>query len=799
MLGIVMLAFSMSSTTGLNTQAQAATKAKTSIKAKTRAKRRVRTKRRTQTKRRVRVKKKKDARRNWTSAAKQKATKKKRRRVSKKRRKVSKHKRVATKTKTKKRARKKVLNLKKRAAKKRIVKRTNINTPHGRLNNAIDLAKKGKFAAARAQAKQTSLKHSTKLIEWLILQHSNSPAKASDITQFLKTHPGWPREQRLLARIESAHFFRPISPQHTIDYLTAQPPQTGIGKVALARAYKRQKDTENAKLWLKRAWHNHGLSVAMEKIILADMGSLLTKKDHAARVAHFTFAQSPKAVMRLRRLLTKADRAAAHAQASLLFFSKRAMARVKAVPKALKNSPPLQFALARYWRKKDKYEKTRPHILKAPSEKSSLNNPKAWWTERHVTARYLLGKGRTLEAYALTKPHGVEVGNSFAQAEFFTGWLALVHLNKPKEALEHFTHLRNGVKKPRSIARAEYWCGRAHQDLNHEELAKRRFESAAKYSKTYYGQLARGELGKTYTNAITVETPTPGLVTKALFETRDMVQITRTLAKARRSGLVRDFLFALMNHAASRDEAIAVAGLAHELKLTHIGVRIAKKAEERGLDMGTHAYPHGVLPNYPHLKSVDDALLYGLIRQESEFNAQAKSWAGARGLMQIMPGTARLIARQYKQRYRRDKLTKDPSYNLKLGSAHLQDLINNHRGSYIMALTSYNAGPGRTIKWMSAFGDPRGTQIDPINWVESIPFNETRDYVQKVMENMYIYRSNLTPGRNMSLKEELKRGTPAQKAPGKKSPGKKTSEKQPLDKQTHTIVKPRAKPPKKKT
>lgn len=798
MLGVVMLAFCLNFTAAYSTQAEAAASKKTNINKKVRAK----TRARRHVRRRIRLKRKKAISTNWADAPKKKLVKKRRRKITRKRRVSSKRKRRVSKTRTRRAVRKKHVRrrivrkktVRRKARRKIIVRKPILSAPHRQLSHAIDLAKKGKFDAARTQARQSGLAHSGKLIDWLILQHSNSPAKASDIALFLKTHPGWPHKKRLLARAESAYFFHPLSSQHTIDYFTAQPPQTGIGKAALARAYKRKGDTENAKIWLKRVWHKYTLSQSMEKIILTDMGHLLTTKDHLARVAHFTFAQAPRAIMRLKRLLKKTDRAAAYAQASLLFFSKRAMARVRAVPKALKNSPPLQFALARYWRKKDKYDKTQPHILKAPSRASPMNNPKAWWTERHVTARYLLGKGKMEQAYRLSRPHGVAAGNSFAQAEFFSGWLALVHLKMPQEALEHFTVLRNGVKKPRSIARAEYWCGRAHRALKHEKLALKRFEAAAKYSKTYYGQLALDELGETRSRAIAIDKPKPDPLTKAYFEATDLVQITRMLAKAHRDGLVRDFMFALMNNSSFRAEALAVANLAHELKLPHIGIRIAKKAEERGHDMGTHAYPFGILPKYPQLKSVDMALLYGLIRQESEFNASAKSWAGARGLMQIMPGTARLIARQYKQRYRRDKLTKDPAYNLRLGSAHLQDLINNHRGSYIMALASYNAGPGRTIKWTSVFGDPRGGKMDPIDWVESIPFNETRDYVQKVMENMYIYRSGLTPKGGLSFTQQLERGTPVEKAQGKKAKGKKKH-----DKQTNKIIKPKVKPPKRKT
>lgn len=644
-----------------------------------------------------------------------------------------------------------------------------IQTPHQRLAYAITLAHRAKFDQARAEAKKCGLPHAAKLIEWLKLRHSSSPVTADEITRFLKDNPGWPSRKRLATRAEAAHFFRPKSPQDTIAYFKDNPPKTGAGFAALARAHFRAGDKKTARMWLARAWHGSALGKGLEKFILGSpVGKLLTRRDHLARAAYFAFRHQPKELMRIKHRYKGGDRKLIVATASLLFKSKRANGRLAAVPGSLRGNPALNYALARYWRHKDKPQRVRNTVLAASFRKTPLNHPRGWWRERHAQARAALGKANYPLAYVLSAPHGLRQGHRFAQAEFFSGWIALVHLKRPRLALKHFEALRKGVSHPRSIARAEYWIGRAHERIGNVETARKHFAHAANYPRSFYGllgldRLDPDELARRNLNAELKPAPKPAIDTafKEKFNGRDVVQLVRALVKAKKKGLAARFLFALSKDADDAQEYAATAALAHEASLPHVGVRIAKHAEARGHIMGPLAYPHNVLPRFVKLSdSVEKPLLLGLIRQESEFNPRAKSHAGARGLMQLMPGTARLVARQYKQRYRKNKLTEDPAYNLKLGAAHLHDLINNHGGSYILALVSYNAGPARTLAWVKQFGDPRRSRVDPINWIESIPFDETRDYVQKVMENLQIYRARFDMAEDTSLTDALSRGTP---------------------------------------
>ncbi len=637
--------------------------------------------------------------------------------------------------------------------------KVDLSTPGGLLGSAIDLAGKGRFEAARARARKSGLEGAEKLIGWLVLQHTGATATSAEINAFLEQNPDWPRRDRLLARAEAAQYFRPGSALETLAYFKDRPPETGAGMAALARAHKRQGDEKSAKMWLRRAWTTRRLGGGLETILRKDMGKWLRADDQRARAAYLTYVNDPRALLRMSKWLKDKDlRALTLAQASFLLRSRRAPRRLKGVPAALRSTPALAYARSRYWRMKNNNAKALAIALRATTINGTPAQQSAWWKERRVLAREALGAGRPEQAYALAAVHGLKRGLYLAQAEFLAGWIALVHLAQPALAYGHFVALREVVSKPRSVARAQYWLGRALSKLGLPQSARASFAGAARHARTFYGQLALdivAEGGTEKRKPVSV-----GEAAKQAFETREPARMARMLAKAERRGLAAAFLFARSDRSDSHEELVLLARLARELKLPHVSLRIAKRAEARGFYMGTMAYPGDILPSFTQLNEpVEATLIHSLIRQESEFNAKARSWAGARGLMQLMPRTARLVARQHKQRYRRARLTGEPAYNLQIGTAHLRDLLDNHGGSFIMALASYNAGPGRTLKWAKTFGDPRSPEVDPVDWIESIPFDETRDYVQKVMENLQVYRSYMTPGASRSLTRDLRRGT----------------------------------------
>ncbi|MGH6855612.1 MAG: transglycosylase SLT domain-containing protein, partial [Aestuariivirga sp.] len=352
----------------------------------------------------------------------------------------------------------------------------------------------------------------------------------------------------------------------------------------------------------------------------------------------------------------------------------------------------------------------------------------------------------------------VASGEGASEGEFLAGWIALRHLKEPGKALPHFQKLATLVSTETEKARAQYWTGRAFAALGRETEAKSAYREAAQYSTVYYGQLAREKVGlgkvpeKIASGEATAEA-------RAKIDKDEVARAFKLVAAAGGKGDLHMFLWAFANRFDTADEMNAAADLVGSEGGATMALRLAKAAAPRNIDIDHWSYPVNALPGWKQAgRPVEKALVFGLSRQESEFNPTVGSKAGAQGLMQIMPSTARLIAKRHKLAYKKGMLTSDPSYNVKLGAAHLGDLLEDFNGSYVLTLVAYNAGPRRSVEWMAEYGDLR-RGADPIDWVESIPFQETRQYVQKVLQNIHVYRSRLAPDTVRPLTADLARGS----------------------------------------
>jgi soluble lytic murein transglycosylase len=312
----------------------------------------------------------------------------------------------------------------------------------------------------------------------------------------------------------------------------------------------------------------------------------------------------------------------------------------------------------------------------------------------------------------------------------------------------------------KSIALGEYWLGRTALALGDRSSAIIHFHGAAKYPQYFYGQLGRQALDPDPARLQVTRTPTPTEADIQSFMSREAVRAIGVARVTGYEGVTSSFLLALARTLENPAEVVLVAELAKAVGQRQLGLRLSKIAFNRDLPLGDYALPVGVMPEFKSLldERVDPALVHALSRQESEFNAAAKSPVGASGLMQLMPATARAVARQYKVKYSQSQLT-DPVYNSQLGEAFLSDLIEDYGGSYFLALAAYNAGGGRVAEWMKQFGDPRDPNVDPVDWIERIPFTETRQYVFKIMETLQLYRSRLAgPKDALKLVQDLNRG-----------------------------------------
>lgn len=603
---------------------------------------------------------------------------------------------------------------------------------------------------------------------WYRYKHNKSTYLEADaVEQFRLTHPNWPGQEELREKAETSLFLGDTSAEQIKSFFAPSAPQTGAGKAALATAYLADGKDSEAKALIYSAWRDHQLNEDVEKKILDKFGDMLDDEHHRARIDALLYpdkASAAGAALRVAKLLPESERKKIDARIAVIKRGDNAGKLLDALPDdALESDVGLRFNNIQWLRRtKDKEQRLRAWklLLDAPLEPNILLDLNEWWEERRVNVRAALNDGHPRTAYEIAAKHGLASGDSFIEAEFLAGWVALRYLNEPNTALRHFLALRKAATDSRNIALGEYWLGRTALALGDRGSAIIHFHGAAKYPQYFYGQLGRQALDPRPARLSVTSTPLPTQADIDRFMARDAVRAMGIACAIGHEWLTPQFLLALSRTLDNAAEVVLLAEFAKALDRSQMALRLSKIAFNRDLPMGDYALPVGVMPAFKSLldERVDPALVHALSRQESEFNAAAQSPVGASGLMQLMPATARSVAKRYNVQYSQSRLT-NPAYNTQLGEAFLSDMINNYDGSYFMALAAYNAGPGRVKEWVGIYGDPRDPDVDPIDWIERIPFTETRRYVIKIMETLQLYRSRLAgPDNALHLVQDLNRG-----------------------------------------
>lgn len=612
---------------------------------------------------------------------------------------------------------------------------------------AFDEVDRGNWTAASRYRSQIGDPTAAKLIVWTRLLSDNSSATFAEIVAFMEQNPDWPRLHILQIRAEKALLAYPMSSEDVIAWFGDHPPQSGEGRIRYGKTLLEVGREDEGAEWIRRAWIENDFSSSRQKEILAAYGKYLTTEAQQARLARLLWEQRTSDARKTAALVGQAERALADARIQLISGSSTARAALSQVPTKLRADPGLLYDQVRYERRRGNEHTALPLLLTAPTEPHKMVRPNSWWVERKILTRKAMSEGLYEEAYRLASGSGLTEGVDFAEAEFLAGWIGLQYLNKPNEALTHFRKLSEGVSTPISKARAEYWSGRAAAAAGDKGKATAYYRQAATYPTTFYGQLATAALASSGNDGTLhlPATPTRTGDVRKRFNSRELVHAARILQDLDRESTCWTFMLHLADILEDPAEIAALSDLALSFGDRKLSLRIAKAALLRNIVLADYAYPTEAMPKWTHRgPPVETALVYGLSRQESEFDPQALSPAGARGLMQLMPRTARMVAGQVGLPYSPAKLT-DPVYNATLGAAHLGDLVQNEfSGSYIMSIAAYNAGASRVRQWVKEYGDPRSTAVDPIDWIENIPFSETRNYVQRVMENLEVYRGRLS-------------------------------------------------------
>lgn len=628
-------------------------------------------------------------------------------------------------------------------------------------------------SAAAAIRDQISDPVGRKLVDWAMYRRGGTPQQ---IKAFLDANLDWPSRDQLLLRAEEQLLASGAGAAQITALYGTQPARSGIGLALQAIAALERGEEARAKTLAAEAWRRHDLGAANEQRVIERLGKLLTPADHKWRLdrllvddSRWEDERSERAAFakRVIPLLPEADRPKANARVSIFLRSAGAAKAVAALPADAhtKDKPDwgLAFQLAQHHRRAGRLQAAAEILLTAPTDAALLVSPDDWWDERRRAAFDALKAGNADLAYRLVRVAGPLSVNPLKEATFMAGWIALKNKNDAKAAEEHFRAFTRAADGPLSRGSSNFWLARALEAQGRKDDARAALQAAARNTDTFHGLLARQILEPGRTE---IRIPLPALPSAEEAEKFNAREVVKAAVIARKSGLDpsigRIFLTHLRNTMSSETEAALLSHLAEALGDTQMSVRIAKSAIARGMNLIVYGYPVHPMPAYTPLRTPPEpALMLAIARQESEFNPQTVSGAGARGLLQVMPITARHVCKDYKMRCDIARLMSDPAYNAKVSSAYIADRMDEFGGSYVMSIAGYNAGPSRARTWARDFGDPRDPKTDPVDWIHRIPFDETREYVQKVMSNLQIYRARLGNGaKALQLSADLRRSAP---------------------------------------
>jgi soluble lytic murein transglycosylase len=601
-------------------------------------------------------------------------------------------------------------------------------------SEAAILYNRGDFAGLAALAQAANDAAGRSALEWASLRANPHPSFAS-LAAFLEAHPTWPSRGWIREREEVELAAHPEAPAKVAEFFAGGQPQTSAGKIAAARAAKATGRSDEAAQIIRALWRDGNFDALTEGVILRDFGPLLVKADYKYRADRLLYAGYVGAASRAAALAGPDVLALAEARIEAARAPMSA-ALLRAVPPALRDDPGLLFSRVQYARRAGRVYEAAVLLSLAPHDRAAVVSPDRWWSERKMIAAALLDLDEPRLAFEVcdetVRP---ETSEAEVDADFHAGWIALRFLDDPPLAAERFALAALAADAPLSIARAAYWQGRAAEAMGGSEAARGFYERAASEPIAYYGQLAAQRLGQA---RLTLRAPTSA----AEGDRRD--EAVGAVAALYGDGL-DDLAASLAFDAARqwRDESqiAAMAEVVQRFGDAGTQVQFGKLALIRGYPFDAMAFPASGMPAFlPLAHSADLPTVYAVARQESEFIWRSSSWAGAKGLMQMLPSTAALTARQAGVEFDYARLIADPGFNTRLGASLLGQLIADEGGSRELAFAAYNAGPGRVTQWIAAHGDPRDGTADLIDWIERIPFDETRDYVQRVSENLGVYR-----------------------------------------------------------
>jgi soluble lytic murein transglycosylase len=622
------------------------------------------------------------------------------------------------------------------------------------LENVIDLIRKHKPADATQAEAAISDPVAKKLAEWIILRSDDNGASVERYRAFIAANPSWPSQSFLRRRLEAALWDDHRDDATVWAWFENESPLSAKGRFSLARVMIARGDRANAERLVREAWRNDTMSEDTESTALDLFGALLSPGDHKARMDSMLYGSEQEAGLRAAKRLGAAHVALAKARNAAYRKAPNTKALLDAVPHELHGDPGYVFSRIQLLRRDEKFAEAAQLMLSAPKDPGRLYNLDEWWIERRLLSRKMLDIGEHRTAYLIARDAALPARDIYkTEQEFTAGWIALRFLKDPATAAQHFARVGVGSVNPTALARGGYWQGRAAEAAGRSQDARAAYAAAAEQSTSYYGQLARAKLGLPQ-----IELNGAPAARGRAIERLEIVRAAQLLYGLDEREIAIP-IFADMGENGDPDALVGLGELASRNGDARSMLLLGKAALNRGLPFDFYAYPVMGIPPFKSIgPDVEQSIVFAIARQESAFNPAVVSPAQAYGLMQVTPDAGKYVCKKYGASFDLGRLKTDPVYNAALGAAELGGLIEDYRGSYIMTFAAYNAGRGSVKKWIERYGDPRDPKVDAVDWVELIPFSETRNYVQRIMENLQVYRARFGGGTRLQIEADLHRG-----------------------------------------
>ena len=607
-------------------------------------------------------------------------------------------------------------------------------------NRAIADMKKAKWPSALKNAKKARDKSIYNFIQWRHLLTKGNLASYYDYKTFIDKNEDYPRIGRVKYLAEHKLSTEKISPKKIIDWYSSSDPLSGFGKMILGESYILTGNTVKGINLIKDGWITAELTKSELRFYRKKFKKYLSSDDHIKRADYLAWNNKYWDLKRMLRYLPKDYELLYNARQLLMSKSYGVDNAISKVPEKFRNDSGLNYDRLKWRRKRGRVESSLEILLNIPNNKIYLVKPEKWWKEREIIGRSLIYKKKYELAYKVMSNHSMIEGPEYAAAEWMSGWVALSFLDNPILATEHFKNFYDTVSYPISLSRGAYWLGRSYEKLGNKELQTKWYKEASKFLTTYYGQLAYLKISPDENFDLNLEQKVDESYKKDFFN-KGLVKIIYLLNELNKDKYTKHILRHIALDDLEKGSEILAADLATNISRYDFAIQISKLASYEKRFLNNYNYPIIGTPKIINGRKIPEAaFILSIIRQESEFDMSANSSAGARGMMQLMTYTAKVVAKQAKLPYSKSRLTSDPEYNINLGSHYIAGLILEYDGAYPFAIAAYNAGPKRVKYWKKINKNPQKKEIDYVDWIELIKFKETRNYVQRVLENYNVYR-----------------------------------------------------------